>query len=78
MKHSSSGETQQEAYEVLQIDLAFADMKLNYTFFSWSGAEGEQLTWAMWKYSSWSAKEACLCSIVPPINTSAMLPLLSD
>lgn len=42
MKHSSSGETQQEAYEVLQIDLAFADMKLNYTF-SQSSAEGEQL-----------------------------------
>lgn len=34
MKHSSSGETQQEAYEALQIDLAFADMMLNYTFFA--------------------------------------------
>ena len=33
MKHSSNGETQQEAYEFLQIDLAFADKMLNYTFF---------------------------------------------
>lgn len=33
MKHSSSGETQQEAYKVLPIGLAFEDMNLNYTFF---------------------------------------------
>lgn len=43
MKHSSSGETQQEAYKVLPIGLAFEDMNLNYTFFSQSGAEGRQL-----------------------------------
>lgn len=43
MKSSSSGETQQEAYEVLPTDLAFADMNLNYTFFSQSGGEGRQV-----------------------------------
>lgn len=33
MKHSSSGETQQEAYKVSPTDLAFEDMNLNYTSF---------------------------------------------
>lgn len=42
MKSSSSGEPQQEAYEVLPTDLAFADMNLNYAFFSQSGGEGRQ------------------------------------
>lgn len=44
MKHSSSGETKQEAYEVLPIDFVFADTNLNYTFFSQSGGEGRQLS----------------------------------